>query len=345
MRRNLQSGDVHAGRVHVQRGDVPMKRSALILGMVLALASPAQADTPDDRQRARAAYDRGTAAYKSGDYAAAAAAYAEADAIAPSDTALKAALDAAVKANDAVRGAELLERAHARTISGALATSVQAAEAKLGHRAGKVRLQCDTPCMATIDGAELRAGELRWAIAGWHSVVITVGARSTSSTISVQADAVTEVAPPKDAPPPVAPPPTDAVVSPPPVQPPPMITPYAPPPDRPVERPKGVGPALAISLLAGGVAASVAGVAVLFVAKGAHDTFVEKGCPTVGSADCNARSSDGTAIMILGEIVTGIGAAALISGIIVAAGFTRWKSAPVVQAGPNGAWLGWRTVF
>ena len=87
------------------------------------------------------------------------------------------------------------------------------------------------------------------------------------------------------------------------------------------------------------------GVAVLFVAKGAHDTFVEKGCPTVGSADCSSRSSDGMGIMILGEIVVGLGAAALVSGIIVAAGFTRWRSAPTVQAGPNGAWVGWRAEF
>lgn len=319
-----------------------MKRWACAFALAFMIAPVARADAPDDRQRARAAYDRGTAAYKSGDYAAAAAAYTEADAIAPSDNALKAALDAAVKANDAVRGAELLERAHARTISGALATSVQTAEAKLGHRAGKVRLQCDAACTGTIDGAELRAGELRWAMAGWHSVVITASGRTTSTTISVQADAVTDVAPPKDAPPP--PPPPDPVVTAPPVLPPPVVPPYV-PPGPPAEKPKGVGPALAISLLAGGVVAGAVGVAVLFVAKGAHDTFVEKGCPTVGSADCSSRSSDGMGIMILGEIVVGLGAAALVSGIIVAAGFTRWRSAPTVQAGPNGAWVGWRAEF
>ena len=323
---------------------MPVKRLACALTLALTLAPSAWADAPPDKQRAREAYERGTAAYKRGDFAGAAAAYAEADALAPSDTALQAGLDAAVKADDPARGGELLERAHARTVAGALATSVKNAEAKLAHRAGKVRLRCDGACSGTLDGAELHPGEARWATVGSHAVLITVQGRATSTSVAVLPDATVDVAPPKEDPPTpppgptVAPPPTSTVAVPAPT---PAPAPVTPPP----EKPKGFGPALSISLLGAGVAAGVASVLVLLSAKSAHDTFVTQGCPTVGSADCSSKASDGRGIMILGEVVGGLSAVALVTGAIVGIGFTHWKSAPAVAAGPQGMWVGWRGEF
>lgn len=318
-----------------------MRRIFGVVALALTLAPSAWADAPPDKQRARDAYERGTAAYKRGDFAGAAAAYAEADAIAPSDTALQAALDAAVKADDPARGAELLERARTRPIAGALATSVKNADAKLAHRAGKVRLHCnDVPCSGTVDGAELPADVARWIGVGAHAVTITALGRVTTQSIAVQPDATVDVTPPKDAPPAplpaptVAPTPTDVVPTPAPV-----------PATVPAEKPKGVGPAVSIVLLGSGALAGAASAFALLSAKGKHDDFVAHGCPTVGSSDCTSRASDGQTMMITGEVLMGLSVAALVSGAVVAIGYTRWKSAPAVQAGPQGAWFGWRGEF
>jgi len=319
-----------------------MRRMLGVVAIALTIAPSAWADPPSDKQRARDAYERGTAAYKRGDFAGAAAAYAEADAIAPSDTALQAGLDAAVKADDPARGAELLERAHTRPLAGALATSVKNADAKLAHRAGRVRLRCDTACSATLDGAELRAGDARWATVGSHALAVTALGRVTAQSITVQADATVEVAPPKEevtppAPvPTVAPPPTATAVTPTPAP-----APAVPPP----EKPRGVGPAAFITLMAGGVAAGLGGTFLLLSASSKHDTFVAQGCPTVGSSDCTSQASSGQSDMILGEVLVGLSGAALVSGAIVGIWFTRWKSAPTVQAGPHGAVVGWRGEF
>jgi len=351
MHRELRRGGilhfiVRGRQLRLQR-NLQMRRTLGVLALALTLAPSVWADAPPDKQRARDAYERGTAAYKRGDFAGAAAAYAEADAIAPSDTALQAALDAAVKADDPSRGAELLERARTRPLAGALATSVKNADAKLAHRAGKVRLRCnDVPCSATVDGAELPTDVARWVTVGPHAVTLTALGRVTTQSIAVQPDATVDVTPPKEAPP--APPPTPTVVpTPAPTNavPTPAPAPAPAPATPPAEKPKGVGPALFISLLAGGAAAGVAGTLVLLATKSAHDTFVAQNCPTVGSADCSSKASNGTGMMVLGEVVLGLGGAALVSAVIVGAGFTRWKSAPTVQASPQGAWVGWRGEF
>ena len=347
VRGNVRQRHVHGRGLPLLREHVSMRRIACALALALTVAPTAFADAPADKQRAREAYERGTAAYKRGDFAGAAAAYAEADAIAPSDTALQAGLDAAVKADDPVRGAELLERALTRTpLAGALATSVKNADTKLAHRAGKVRLRCDGACSATLDGAEFRAGEARWVAVGAHAAVVTRGGRTTTTSIAVAPDATVEWEPPKEGLPAPAPgptvtaPPTSTSVAPAPSAPPPTVSVTAPPP-----KPRGVGPAVFISLLGSGVAAGALGTAVLLAAKSAHDTFVTQGCPTVGSADCTSKAASGRGLMVLGEVVAGLGAVALVSAVIVGVGFARWKGAPAAQIGPQGAWVGWRGAF
>jgi hypothetical protein len=100
-----------------------------------------------------------------------------------------------------------------------------------------------------------------------------------------------------------------------------------------------------VVLLGVGALTGVASGVALVSAKGTHDDFVAQGCPTVGSTDCTSKASDGRATMIAGEVLAGISVVALVSGVVVGLGFTRWKSAPAVQAGPQGAWFGWRGEF
>ena len=169
-----------------------------ILGLGLGLAaSPARADA-DAEARARDAYDRGTAAYKRGDYGRAATEYAQADAIAPSAVALRAALDAATLADDPVLGTELVDRAAQReggSVDKQLANVLATARARFAHRAGRVVVRCPDACLTTIDGAAAEASRPRIVSVGTHSVVIQRNAGSETRIVRVDGDQVVEVAP------------------------------------------------------------------------------------------------------------------------------------------------------
>src|SRR5580693_6760902 len=85
--------------------------AASAAALLLAGEAFAQRPASTDASRARDAFERGSAAYRLGDYARAAAEYARADALDPNPAALRAALDAATLADDPVLGEELIERA------------------------------------------------------------------------------------------------------------------------------------------------------------------------------------------------------------------------------------------
>src|SRR5579883_1459555 len=85
--------------------------AAAIAAAAILRAGTAAADTGASETPARAAYDRGVAAFQKGDYAVAAHEFATADALSPNAVALHAGLDAAVRADEAVLGMELAERA------------------------------------------------------------------------------------------------------------------------------------------------------------------------------------------------------------------------------------------
>ncbi len=91
---------------------------------------PAIAHAGDER--AREAYDRGVRAHAAGREQEAALAFAEADAIDPSPAALEAALEASMRADDAVLGTELLDRAAGRPADKGVARSVDAAKKRFG---------------------------------------------------------------------------------------------------------------------------------------------------------------------------------------------------------------------
>src|SRR5213079_3164 len=113
--------------------------------------------------RARAAYDRGTIAYRGGDFARAAAEYAMADQLMPRSQVLESALDCALLADDPVLGGDLVERASQHAPSERLATLVAKARTQFVHRTGRVLIGCnpERPCLAAVDGVGL--GERRVA--------------------------------------------------------------------------------------------------------------------------------------------------------------------------------------
>src|SRR5205085_12314981 len=95
-----------------------------------------------DMARAKEAYDRGVRANAAGDHQAAARAFAEADAIAPATASIEAALESAMRADDEVLGAELLDRAAQRPVDPALARTLDTAKKRFVGRTGKIRVDC-----------------------------------------------------------------------------------------------------------------------------------------------------------------------------------------------------------
>src|SRR5687767_8433845 len=107
--------------------------------LVLALVAHAGiAHAEPDYARAKEAYDRGVRAHAAGDHGGAARAFAEADSLVPAAASLEAAIEAAMRADDAVFGADLLDRLAGRPPEPSLDKTVAAAKKKFANRTGKV---------------------------------------------------------------------------------------------------------------------------------------------------------------------------------------------------------------
>ncbi len=339
VRRDVQR-HVHGGGLLVHGRGVPLRARATLGAIAVAMALAHAAHADDDRARARAAYDEGTREYARGELAKAAASYARADAIAPSPVALQAALDACVKADDAVLGAELLERARSRDASGALEASVRAAEAKLAHRAGRVKAACPAACTATMDGVALDIGRARWVAVGTHAITFSIDGRSEARAIDVTADAEVAIEP---SPPPQTPPTiyTRTDVTPPP----PLVT--IAPSEQPIAlraRAKGLPPAVFWASLGATVALGTASAILLAVTQSTHDSFVSQSCATQTTASCNSLASSGTATMATGDALLGVSIAAAV-WTIVAGALTRWHATVEVAPSTHGAAIFWRMSF
>ncbi|HEY2366548.1 MAG TPA: hypothetical protein VGH87_09185, partial [Polyangiaceae bacterium] len=295
-----------------------------------------------DRDKARAAYAEGTRLYKQGDFAAAASKYAEADTLAPSPVALQAALDATVKADDAVLGAELLERARTRDVSGTLATSVRSANEKLAHRAAKLTATCPSACTVTLDGNAIEAGHARWVKSGTHAIVFITEGRTDAQTIDLAADSEKTITP--------APPPT--VTQPPPIT---VVEPQSAQPQRqlfnepyvPIQKHhRGVSPALFWVSLAVTGAFTVTSVTTLIVTQATHDQFVSKSCAKAASADCQSLANTGNATQAVGDTFLGLSIAAALWTVLAGAAIVRWHDPSVgASVDAHGGTLFWRTVF
>lgn len=316
-----------------------MKARVAIAVVLFAGVASAQVD----RDKARGAYEEGTRAYKRGDYSAAATKYAEADTLAPSPVALQAALDAAIKADDPVLGAELLERARTRDVAGALATSVRSAKEKLGHRAAKLTATCPSACTVSVDGVAFETGHARWMKTGSHAVVFSIDGRTDNQTIDLEPDSDKTITP---APPPqtqtqLPPPPPITVVEP---QHEPQLfnEPYVPV----VKRHRGVSPALFwVSLAVTGVF-TVTSVSTLIVTQVTHDRFMSKSCATTASSDCRSLANTGNAAQAVGDTFLGLSIAAALWTVLAGAAIVRWHEPSVgASVDAHGGTLFWRTVF
>ena len=182
----------------------PRVRTAVaVLACVACVAAgaPAAAGEPGPNgaepgvDRARAAYDRGVRAHALGDHRAAALAFAEADALAPKAASLEAALESAMKADDAVLGAELVERADGRAPDAGLRTTLEAARKRFLGRTGKIRVECgaETRCLAAVDGTAADARRPIFVGAGPHAVVVQRGGERIERLVDVKADQIVVV--------------------------------------------------------------------------------------------------------------------------------------------------------
>lgn len=177
-----------------------------LAGVCAALAAPVlvagraeaqgQAGGTVGVDRARAAYDRGVRANAVGDHASAARAFAEADALSPQPASLEAALESAMKADDAPLGAELVERADGRAPDAGLKKTLEAARRRFAGRTGKIRVECrgESRCLAAVDGVAADARRPIYVTAGVpHAVVVQRGDERVERLVDVKVDAIVVV--------------------------------------------------------------------------------------------------------------------------------------------------------
>jgi hypothetical protein len=319
----------------VQRsGDVPAVKTPLAIGAfllttcVLAPCFAAPGPSGETRARAKEAYDRGVEAHGKGDMQRAATEFARADALAPSAVALQAALDAAIDADDAALGSELIERSGREKASGALATSIQTARTRFAGRAGKVRVQCPTgsTCTATLDGAAIDTAKPAWAPVGPHTVVVQVDGRDQSKSVRVEPNETAQVVVTSgdasgEAAPAAAPVETSSTS------------------DPPASRDGRDGKLPPIVFYAGaGATVLLAGLTTYFAidAKNKHDEFETLGCARANLSDCATLKDEGQSAQTatnVSLVLTGLAGAAT---AIIGVAFTDW-GAPMVGITPGGA--------
>jgi hypothetical protein len=190
-RQETTSQRIVRGPYH-DRVTAPMSPRAWSVALVvMALPCVARAD---DIEEARRAYDRGASAFERGDFRDAATAFIEADEKVPSTTALRAALDAVVELDDAVLGETLIERAATRPHDDALETAVRNARVRFAGKTGRIRIDCPTDCLATIDGSVAKVGSPIVVVVGSHEVKVDGDGVVRVQSVRVEPDRATSVA-------------------------------------------------------------------------------------------------------------------------------------------------------
>jgi hypothetical protein len=314
----------------------------LLVAAVSLAAITARAEAPAVAVQAHEAYERGTAAYRRGDYATAAREYAAADALSPSPVALQAALDAALRADDPVVGTTLLERASARPRTGGLDSIVAAAERRFAKLTGHVRFACGArACLASIDGAAVDASQSVVVRVGAHTVIVQSDGASATQSVTVGPDETVEVRAPHNPPP--APPPAAPAVAPTSAAPgdrgarpgPSPGNAGAEPPQAPdSEERRGLPRAwFIVGLVATGVAGGAA------IASGVdtldkHSSFVGdcQGAVIASGAHCGQRGVDGQSAQMRTDVLVGV-TGGLAAATAVTALFVRWHDVRLA-AGP-----------
>ncbi|MCC6521541.1 MAG: hypothetical protein IT373_02665 [Polyangiaceae bacterium] len=315
----------------------------LVAWVALALGSlgPATARA-DDAAQAGELYEQAMQAVAAEDYARAAPLFAEADRLAPAPVALTSALNAALRADDAVLGMELVERAALRPAppSGSDPTSDHAAAAAAARQRFEGRAGCvrAAPGNVLVPRSGSPSGEpVLWLAVGEQRVTVRRGARAVEVSVRVvprvPADApCTVVAAPAEPPtgpgmPPPAPAPSAPTAG----------APAAPDADAPGGlHPAffGVGAGVTVALAAGLVASGVDTLA-------KHRAFVDSGEGADAGRAAQLRTN--------GLLVGTLGAAV---GTVVLGVFTRWSGgtagsearavpvAPLLLATPAGGACG-----
>lgn len=184
-------------------------RTLAIVVAFVALVAPAFAMEPTNVTRARAAYDRGLRLHATGDYAAAAKAFAEADMLVPEAASLEAALEDAMRADDAALVAEMLERSEKRPVDAGLRKTIEGAKKRFAGRAGKIVVEC-MDCVVAVDGAGAEMLRPIWVKPGAHDVRLQHGDEKHHEVVEVpgggevvvRMPGVAAPAPPKPLPPP-----------------------------------------------------------------------------------------------------------------------------------------------
>jgi hypothetical protein len=315
------------------------RRVALVAALALAFCgsiaceSVARAQAVDQPQldRARAAYDRGMRAHALRDHVTAARAFAEADALAPAPASLEAALESSMRADDALLGAELVDRAEGRAGDPGVARSLAAARKRFGGRTGKVSVDCrgESRCVASIDGTPADARKVIYVIAGPHAVVLQRGEERVERLVEVKADATVVVGGESSASLPSTSPNTTVPTSP--------AGPSAGPagpagPDKPSS---GVSP---VWFFVGLGVTGVVGAATLVSGLDAvskHDSFGRDGCGTDATGpkpqDCDQRGRDGESAQRRTNVLLGATAVLAVATAAVGIFVVRWKDGTKAQ--------------
>jgi hypothetical protein len=296
-------------------------------------AGSARADDADVAAAARAAYDRGKAAFEAKRYAEAANAFARADALAPNAVALASALKVAALADDPALAMTLAERAEQRAGVGeeALAAARKLRE-KFASRAGKLTVRCASACTATVDAEAFPVDRPRWVTAGAHALEVSAGGATTKQTIVVEGEKSVEWQAPTMGPQ-AAPNPVPSVEMGPQAAPnpaPPLAAPVAkgPPVAAPAPETSGISPAWFFVGL--GVTAAVGGVTLWsgLDTLSKHSDFVE---------GRTLDPSDGKAAQMRTNVLIGVTAGAGVATAAIGIFAVRWrapKSAASIQLTP-----------
>lgn len=310
--------------------------------LATSFASPASAE--DDRERARKAYDRGLVAHKRGAFAVAANEFALADALAPSAVALRAAVDAAVSADDPVLGMELVGRSKRAVSPPDLAASLDKARAAFAGRTGRVVLVCNegAPCEGSVDGTVLAVGKERVMRIGDHAVRLRASGGEESRVVRIVADDVVELRPSAasgavvvptptptptpatassaSAPPTVAPPPASPGPAGPPV-------PQSPSPSPSSDKAESRKPLPPIFVVVGAGLTAIAGGVSVWSAldtKSTHDTFVSTTCSTTSSTECTTLASSGRSAQTRTNVLLATTGGLSVVTLIVAVFLVDW---------------------
>jgi hypothetical protein len=310
------------------RGPFRYAAPLFVATFLLAGEASAQRSGSPDASRARDAFERGSAAYRLGDYARAAAEYARADALDPNPAALRAALDAATLADDPVLGEELIERAEHLPADAPGAKTLEAARARFAHRTGRVVVRCPAgrACLATMDGVAFDPSQPKIVVAGLHTVAVQSDGAPEPRIVNVAADAVVDVVAPAPAPPQSPPPP-----------PPPSAKPeVAPAPHEP--KSGGVPPvvffvALGATVVAGGVTTWSA-----LDTRSQHATFDDQ-CTTHPTASCESLRSQGESAQTRTNVLLAVSGVLAVTtatvGLFVHWGGPHGETIALVPSGPG----------